>query len=272
MELQIIEMFCITDDILKELKTQDDVQCKMSTTEIITTVLVAARFFGGNHNNARKFMLDHRYVYKMLSKSQFNRRWHRIDQFIWEKIMHTLGTKNIESNPGNEYSIDSFPIACCDNWRIYNSKLYQGEKYRGYIASKRRYFYGLRIHCLVTKNGKIVETILAPGSHNDMDIARNFNFDLPEGAIIYGDKIYNDYTHEDILEDAGIMWMPIRKKNSKRKTTLYIEYLKQFNRKMVETAFSLIKQLFPIKIHAVTAKGFELKLLLFLMAYSIRYL
>jgi len=186
--------------------------------------------------------------------------------------MHTLGTKNIENNPVNEYSIDSFPVACCDNWRIYKSKLYKEEEYRGYVASKKKYLYGLRVHCVVTKDGRLVESILAPASHNDMKVARYFNLDLPEGSIVYLDKIYNDYVYEDILRDVGIAWMPIRKKNSKRKRAPYVEYLKQFNRKMVETAFSIIKQMFPKKIHAVTAKGFELKILLFLIAYSIRYL
>jgi len=99
MELQIIKMFCITDDILKGLKIQDDIQCRMSTAEVITTVLVAARFFGGNHANARKFMLDHCYVYKMLSKSQFNRRLHKVDEFVWEKIIPFAEIKlNTSSN------------------------------------------------------------------------------------------------------------------------------------------------------------------------------
>lgn len=272
MELQIIKMFCIIDDIVKELKIQDDAQSKMTTSEVMITALVAAKFFGGNQENARRFMFDHGYVYRILSKSQFNRRLHRIDSFVWEKVIYSLGVINIENNLTSEFSVDSFPIECCDNWRIYNSKLYKGEEYRGYIASKKRYFYGLRAHCLVTKGGKIVEIILAPGSYNDMNVARFFDLDLPNGSKIYGDKAYNDYVYEDILMDAGIMWMPIRKQNSKRKLPQYIEYLKQFNRKMVETTFSIIKKMFPKKIHAVTAKGFELKIWLFFIAYSITYL
>jgi hypothetical protein len=63
-----------------------------------------------------------------------------------------------ESNSSGEYVVDSFPIPVFDNIRIWRSKLYEGEEFRGYVASKKRYFYGLRVHMLVTaEDGKLVE-------------------------------------------------------------------------------------------------------------------
>jgi aromatic ring hydroxylase len=47
-------------------------------------------------------------------------------------------------NTASIYVIDSVPIAVCDNIRIRRSKIYRHEKYRGYKASKKRYFYGLK--------------------------------------------------------------------------------------------------------------------------------
>jgi hypothetical protein len=41
---------------------------------------------------------------------------------------------------------------------------------------------------------------------------------------------------------------------------------------MVETTGSLIERLLPKSIHAVTAKGFELKVALFVLACSINFL
>jgi hypothetical protein len=43
-------------------------------------------------------------------------------------------------------------------------------------------------------------------------------------------------------------------------------------RKIVETTGSLIERLLPKSIHAVTAKGFELKVMLFVLASSINFL
>ena len=65
------------------------------------------------------------------------------------------------------YVIDSYPIAVCDNYRIKRSKIYHGEGFRGYSASKKLYFYGLRIHILVTEQGEPVEFFLEPGACSD---------------------------------------------------------------------------------------------------------
>lgn len=46
-------------------------------------------------------------------------------------------------------------------------------------------------------------------------------------------------------------------------------HLQPHGRKMVETAGSLISQLLPKSIHAVTSQGFELKVFLSVRAYSI---
>ena len=63
---------------------------------------------------------------------------------------------------------DSLPVAVCDNIRIRRCRLYPlkeyGEAFRGYIVSKRRYFYGLRVHLVVTGAGEPVEFSLARGS------------------------------------------------------------------------------------------------------------
>ena len=63
--------------------------------------------------------------------------------------------------------------------------------------------------------------------------------------------------------------MPLRKKNSKRKRGGFVENGIKFIRKRIESAFSVIKQLFPAHIHAVTHQGFELKVFLFALAYGI---
>jgi hypothetical protein len=48
----------------------------------------------------------------------------------------------------------------------------------------------------------------------------------------------------------------------------YTAYVNAAARKMVETAGSL-GRLLPKSIHAVTSRGFELKVMLFVLAYSL---
>ncbi len=125
---------------------------------------------------------------------------------------------------------------------------------------------------MTTETGEPVEFFLAPGAFSDTSALALYNFDLPENSWIVGDKAYNDYTVEDVLREAGLEILPFRKKNSLRPVPPFMLYLQSTVRKMVETTGSLIERLLPKSIHAVTAKGFELKVALFVLACSINFL
>jgi len=249
MDTQIIVIFCLCFDMLKSLHHYEDPQCQMSDAEVMTTAIVAMLYFKGNFSMASRFLYSERYIPNMLGKSRFNRRLHRIaDLFL--TLFLRLGETWKKLNERSTYVIDN----------------------RGYIPSKKRYFYGLRIHILVTEQGEPVEFFLMPGAFSDTSALALYNFDLPEHSWITGDKAYNDYTIEDIMREAGLELLPLRKKNSLRPVPPYMYYLQSTVRKIVETTGSLIERLLPKSIHAVTAKGFELKVALFVLACSINFL
>jgi Transposase DDE domain len=269
MDDKIIATFCLCDDVLKAMHHQEDRQCQMNDAEIMTTALVASLFFRGNHESARAMLQQYGYIPHMLSKSRFSRRLHRIKN-IFITLFDMLGQIWKTLNTNSIYVIDSLPIAVCDNIRIRRSKIYSNEHFRGYQASKKRYFYGLKIHLMVTQDGQPVECFLTPGGFGDVDALKYYAYELPDGAIIYADKAYNDYEIEDLLKAVDqIQLVPMRKKNSKRALPPSISFVQSYHRKRVETAGSLIAQLLPKSIHAVTPQGFELKVALFVIASSL---
>jgi hypothetical protein len=269
MDDKIIATFCLCDDLLKAIHHHEDGQCQMNDAEIMTTALTASLFFRGNHESARALLKQHGYIPHMVSKSRFSRRLHRI-KALFIIFFDLLGTIWKTLNTDAVYVIDSIPVAVCDNIRIRRSKMYSKEDFRGYQASKKRYFYGLKIHLMVTKDGQPVACFLTPGGFGDVDALKYYAYDLPDGAIIYADKAYNDYEIEDLLKDIEhIHLLPIRKKNSKRALSPSISFVQSYYRKRVETAGSLIAQLLPKSIHAVTSQGFELKVALFVIASSL---
>ena len=107
--------------------------------------------------------------------------------------------------------------------------------------------------------------------YDEVGFARSLlAYELPDGSIIYADKAYNDYEIEDFLKEVDhIKLIPIRKKNSKRALPPEVSFVQHYYRKMIETAGSLIEQLLPKSIHAVTSQGFELKMALFVIASSL---
>ena len=108
---------------------------------------------------------------------------------------------------------------------------------------------------MVTEHGQPVEFFLTPGSWSDTRALKMYHFDLPEGSLLTGDKAYNDYTFEDLLKVAQLDLLPLRKKNSKRPLPPWIQYLLACYRKVIETTGSLLEQLIPKPIHAVTKRG-----------------
>src|SRR5438132_10279172 len=165
--------------------------------------------------------------------------------------------------------IDSLPVAVCNNRRIRSSNNYSKEELRGYQASKKRYFYGLKIHLMVTQDGPPVACFLTPGGFGDVDALKYYAYELPDGAIIYADKAYNDYELEDLLKAVEpIHLLPRRKKNSKRALSPSVTFVQSYYRKRVETAGSLIEQLLPKSKNAFTSQGIELKVSVFVIASS----
>ena len=267
MELEIIAIYCWCDLILKHLTIKEDIRSAISNAEVITTAIVAVRLFSGNFESARRFLGEHGYIPNMLSKSRLNRRLHMLGHELIADLQGVIGEFFKAANPNQEYVIDSFPVPVCENIRIFHSKIYSNEKFRGYQASKKRYFYGLKVHMLVTVDGRPVEFILTPGSCADVSAFKELDLNLPDGAVVYGDKAYTDYEEEDLLlEVAGVELKPQRKNNAKRRFCRCMEYIIDRQRKMVETVFSGIARLFPKHIHAVTSRGFELKVALFACA------
>ena len=168
MDDKIIATFCLCDDLLKAIHHQEDCQCQMHDAEIMPTALIASVCLRGNQASARVMLTQDNDIPHMLSKSRLRRRLHRMQEIflvlcdLVAQTWKTLGNDAI-------YVMESFPLSVCDHMRIPRSTIDTDEKFRGYQASKKRYFYGLKIHWMVTKDRQPVACFLTPGSFGDVD-------------------------------------------------------------------------------------------------------
>ena len=276
MDDTITTTYYLCDEFLKSVGHRDDPQARLSTAEVMTIPLVACALFSGNIEASRSFLDEYGYVEKTISKSRFNRRLHAIDPCLWKGLFTLLAEVFKHERSEQTYVVDSLPVAVCDNIRIRRCRLYPPEEhagaFRGYIVSKRRYFYGLRVHLVVTEAGEPVEFSLVAGSEADVSVFKDLELDLPGGSTILADKAYTDYDYEDLLEEVGLHLKAQRKKNSKRPLPLWEEFLGKPIRQYIETVFSRMSALFARKIHAVTPRGFELKIVWSLLAFTIQCL
>ena len=265
----IITLYCFFDELLQALGHKDDPQAKLSTAEIMTIATVAAEFYTGNQQKALDFLTSHGYI-PPFSKSRFNRRLHRIPETLWQLALFVLAQIHQRTNPERVHIVDTFPVPACHNIRIRRCKLYRGEAFRGYCASKKEYYYGLKVSVIVTEAGEPVEMLLVPASTADISALRSMDLNLPEGSTLFGDTGFLDIGFETALrEEAGLNLVVPRRSNMKEQLDGCLEYVCRVSRKRVETTFSQLTERLARSIHAVTARGFELKVLLTVLAFSL---
>ena len=94
--------------------------------------------------------------------------------------------------------------------------------------------------------------------------------DLPAKNEVFADSAYTNYEIEDLLIKQDQIALKVhRKSNAKRKDSVSAAFIKEYMRKRVETTISEIKGLFLRKLHAVTFKGWLLKITLFIFAFTL---
>ena len=137
-------------------------------------------------------------------------------------------------------------------------------------VNKRPYYFGLKVSVIVTEAGEPVEMVLVPGSTTDITALRSMDLNLPEGSTLFGDSGFLDRQFEKALgEEAGLRLVVPRRSNMKEQLEGCLEFICGVRRKRVETTFSQLTQRLARSIRAVTARGFELKILLTVLAFSI---
>lgn len=259
METKAIIAYVICDDTIKDLKIKQDIQSRMNDAEVMVTGIIGAIEYSGNLEKASRSLKAGGYIPNMLSRSQLNRRLHKIENDVWNSVLSRLHLEFALVDYSNEFIVDSCPVYSCKLARQNQTKLYSNKEYLGFCAAKDEWFIGYKLHMITDINGVPLIFLPLPAAGNDMASFKKIDLSLlPKQSRMYGDKAYNDYGYEDyLIHKREIYLIPIRKKNSKRKGSKFLEKIRQSKRKIIETAFICIEKLMPRSIHAVTKKRFS---------------
>lgn len=267
MDSQVIGIYCICDEVLKTLGIRDDIQCKMSTAEVMTFAVLAATHYKGNYYFTRLACRSLRYFPRILSLSRLVRRIHSVGEGVWRLVAQALQVF-LSADQSQHFIVDSFPVKAYENHKSFRARIFSEKAFHGYSASKKQYFFGIKVHMIVDSEGIPIEFCFTPGSTADISALKQLSLDLPEKSLLFGDKAYTDYHFEDDLSEMlEISLVPRRKNNMKRQHSDVRESLLRFCRNRIETVFSSIVSRMPRWIQARTERGFCLKVFLFILAY-----
>jgi hypothetical protein len=139
-------------------------------------------------------MLNHWRAYRGLfpqqpDQSRFNRRRRQLSDGL--PLLRQAFLKELDLALERLCAIDSHPLPvvafhhaprASREWVIHQANI-------GWAATKRVYFYGYRLHLLVTLEGVILDYALAPASVRDLPMAEELLADR-YGLTVLGDKNY----------------------------------------------------------------------------------
>ena len=269
MEDFTVAIYCFIDDLLQKTMPKQHFNSKLSDSQVIALLILSARYFYGNQSAAADYLRCH-HGFSIPDKSNLNRHIHRLADTMVD-LFCTLGLIFKELNIESTYIIDSFPVSVCKNIRISRSKLVKGEEFRGYNASKKEYFFGFKVHVITTGDGIPVEFLVTPGRTHDNAAFQIMPIDLPAKSHLYGDAAYLNAEDKANLKEFQDIWhKAATKKNSLEPNTWQQQLENKYFRKRIENTFADINAKFPKKIHAVTAKGYLLKILVAIIAIALQ--
>jgi hypothetical protein len=203
------------------------------------------------------------------AESRFTRRRHRRMPLLHalapprRAVGETLQTCTADA-------LDTFPMPVCEHIRANRCRLEKA--FRGYRASHRDDFHGVKAHLWVASGGFIAAFWLTPGSWHDLTGLYGMALDIPCGCALMMHRGYTDYVVADLLREAeGLEGYLVRRQTSVRYAGC-CQDLAVVKRRFVERVGLCLRSLLPCRVHAVTLDGFMLKLMCFIYVHNFNLL
>ena len=141
----------------------------------------------------------------------------------------------------------------------------------GYKATKKTFYYGFKVHAIVSDDGYLLDYAITKASVNDaretIELLVNAQ---PKNRYLLGDEGYvGKDLHHQLKKMGYILWTPYRKnmKNAKKHNNHYLMAL----RRTMESDFSLLTYYNAENNRARSLTGFQERLEVAILAYNMAY-
>jgi hypothetical protein len=262
--LYIVATYVVLDDTLAAQGYQDDERASVTTAEILTVAVVAARFFQNHHERAL-CILQQVHALPRLSLSRFNRRLHQALP-VFEALLEWLTPRLAQPWLG---IIDTLPIPVCKRARAERCKKVQGKAYWGWAPAKKEWFYGFRLHWLCDPSGIPLAFVLAPATWHELTLVHDLTADLSPHSCVLGDAAYVSRKEQQLAWDAGRIYLIAQHHQHMRPNLPEEQALLSRYRKQIETAHSQLEKMGVQRLHVRSLSGLVLKLLAALFALTL---
>ena len=245
----IINVFCLIDDLFKELFPKPlrtrGFEPKLTDSEVITLEIVGEWL--GYHKDKDIWQYFRRHWLHLFPNipartklaSQGANLW-AVKQKITERLVKLLG-----ADMDDVHLIDGFPIEVCNRARAKRRKIFNDEVAYGYCASKKKPFFGFQGHLLISMTGIPVSLSLTPANIDERDAA----YDLIEtiAGLLLGDKGYIRPIFKEDCKAIGIdLQTPLKKNMKDSRPKKFVKLIMRVRRR-VETVIGQLAHYFDIE-------------------------
>ena len=203
-----------------------------------------------------------------LSHSRFNRRARQLLPLIY-LIRHILNQEVDLS--GRILIIDSFPVPVCQPVRNYRVKIFRSAADIGYKATKKVYYYGFKVHAIVSDDGYLLDYAVTKASVHDAKETTELMANAhPDNHYLLGDEGYLGKDLAFKLKQMGYkLWTPYRKNMAGAKE--HNDHQLMAIRRTIESDFSLLSYYNAENNRARSLTGFQERLEVAVLAYNMAY-
>lgn len=203
-----------------------------------------------------------------LSHSRFNRRSRQLLQLIYQ-IRQKMNQKVDLS--GQFLIIDSFPVPVCQPVRNYRVRIFRGSANIGYKATKKIYYYGFKVHAIVSDGGYILDYVVTKASvHDARETVELIENTHPSNYYLLGDEGYlGKELHQQLKQMGYELWTPYRKNMTGAKK--HNDHQLMAIRRIIESDFSLLTYYNAENNRARSLIGFQSRLEIAILAYNLAY-
>ena len=269
-------VFCYVDDLYNELvpepiqRRSQYKRIEMSDAEVITlSIMQEALSMDSEESFLRFVSKNYRHLFpRLLSRDRYNRRRRALMQTSLLLFRHLASFFRGRS----QYLIvDSAPVETAAFVRSQSASVSMPEAAYGFIASKKRYCFGFRLHGLVSHERAIVDFLLSPADIDERTVAK---------------ELLASYRGHDILGDNGYSGTPMQVSANRHGYGLYVSPRQsqrprtvdearwrrwlRAKRDLVETVFSMLSDQFKLETtRALSLLGMKAHMAAKLLAFNL---
>ncbi len=269
-------VFCHIDDLYQALvpdvvkqRSQHE-RIELADSEVITLSIMQEALSMDSEDSFFRFMRKN-YLYlfpSLVSRDRYNRRRRDLTEVVLLLFRHVAAFFRARAQ---HLIVDSAPVETASFVRSQSARRSMPEAAYGFMPSKKRHFFGFRLHGLVSDEGAVVDFVLSPADVDERTVACELL--RPYGGhYILGDNGYSGDPMKIAAARAGYrLWISPRPSQppTSQQEARWRRWLRS-KRDLVETVFSMLSDQFKLETtRALSLWGLKARLASKLLAFNL---